>query len=144
MMRPTVTMVGRVGADPMLKFTQKGDAWCTFRIAHTARVKNGDEWKDGQTTWVGVSAWRTLAENVAESITKGTSVIVSGRLEQRDWETQDGERRTSYEIVADEVGLALSFASASVTRNSAGTRQQDQPWSDKGTQAPASGREDVF
>lgn len=140
-MRPTVTFVGRVGADPTLKFTQSGKAVASFRFAYTARVRDGDDWKDGQTTWLGVKAWGRLAENVAESVTKGTTVVVCGRIEQEDWETKDGEKRTSFVITADEVGMALSSAAASVQRNS-GQRRPEPSFA--GVQPSGSSEEDVF
>ena len=139
-LNPTLTMSGLVGADPVLRFTQSGDAWVTFRIAFTSRVKDGDNWKDGQTTWVNVTAWRTLAENVAESVTKGTKVIVTGRFVQREYE-QDGQKRTTYDLVADEVGLALTHASAVVERNSSRTKKAEPAWADT---ASSGSREDVY
>jgi len=125
-LKPMLTMSGLVGADPVLRFTQKGDAWVTFRIAYTSRVLDGTEWKDGETTWVSVTAWKTLAENVAESITKGTRVLVTGRFAQREYE-QDGQKRTAYDLIADEIGLSLNHASASVERNSARSKAAAQP-----------------
>jgi single-strand DNA-binding protein len=114
-----------------------------FRIASTPRFydKQAGEWKDGDTLFLTVNVWRQAAENVAESMTRGTRAIVQGRLRQRSYETKEGEKRTVYEIEADEVGVSLRNASAKVTRASrtsqAGNGGQDQgeadPWADQGS-----------
>ncbi|MBK6018529.1 single-stranded DNA-binding protein [Streptomyces sp. MBT53] len=122
-----ITVVGNVVADPELRFTPSGAAVANFRIANTPRTFNRDtnEWKDGDPLFLGVSVWRQQAENVAESIRRGDRVIVVGRLTQRQYE-KDGERRSSYEIQADEVAPSLRNASAAVTKNSQNGAQNGQ------------------
>jgi single-strand DNA-binding protein len=114
----SVTIVGNVTRDPELRFTSSGQATATFGVAVNRKWQNRqtNEWEE-QVSYFNVVAWRELAENVAESLTKGSRVIVDGRLEQRSWETPDGEKRTVIEIVADEIGPSLRWASAQVTRN---------------------------
>jgi single-strand DNA-binding protein len=126
----TVTVVGNVTRDPELRFTPSGAAVATFGLAWNRRSQNARGETEEQVSFFDVTCWRQLAENVAESLTKGTRVIVYGRLEQRSWETNDGERRSKVEIVADEVAPSLRWATAEITRNdvrgeggeSAGTR----------------------
>ena len=112
-----VTIVGNLTDDPELRYTPNGAAVAKFRVAVNRRYKDqSGEWKDGDTSYFTVHAWRTLAENVAESLTRGANVIVVGRLQQRSWETQDGEKRTVIEIEADEVGPSLRWATAKVEK----------------------------
>ena len=114
-----VTIVGNLTDDPELRYTPNGAAVAKFRVAVNRRYKDqSGEWKDGDTSYFTVNAWRTLAENVAESLTRGANVIVVGRLQQRSWETQDGEKRTVIEIEADEIGPSLRWATAKVERQS--------------------------
>jgi single-strand DNA-binding protein len=87
-----------------------------FRVAVTPRVRQGDQWTDGETSFFRVNAWRSMAENVTESCGKGARVVVVGRLRSRSWETPEGERRSVVEIEADEVGASLKFAQASLTK----------------------------
>src|SRR5690606_30332156 len=100
MSTPTITVVGNLTADPELRYTQGGAPVANFTIAATDRVKdkNTGEWKDGDPLFLRCSLWREAAENVAESLTKGTRVIAQGRLVQRDYETREGEKRTVYEL----------------------------------------------
>lgn len=114
----TVTVIGNLTADPELRFTPSGAAVANFTVASTPRTfdRQSNEWKDGDTLFLRCSIWREAAENVAESLTKGTRVIVSGRLVQRSYETREGEKRTVYELQVDEVGPSLRYASAKVTR----------------------------
>lgn len=112
---PIITVVGNVTADPELRFTPAGKAVAGFTVASTPRTKNGDEWVDGETTWLRCSAWEQLAENVAESITKGTRVIVQGAMSSRSYE-KDGQTRTSLELRVDAIGPELRFATARVER----------------------------
>ncbi len=114
----TITVVGNLVADPELRFTPSGAAVASFRIASTPRSfdKNTNEWKDGESLFLTCSVWRQYAENVAESLTKGTRVIVTGRLKQRSYETREGEKRTVFEIDVDDVGPALKNATAKVNR----------------------------
>lgn len=114
----TLTIVGNLTADPELKFTPSGAAVTNFTVASTPRTfdKASNEWKDGETLFMRCSLWREAAENVAESLVKGTSVIVVGRLVQRSYE-KDGEKRTVVELQVDEVGPSLRRATAVVTKN---------------------------
>lgn len=112
----TVTIVGNVTRDPEVRYTAGGQAVASFGVAVSRRFKRGDEWEE-QTSFLDVTCWREQAENVAESIVKGTRVVVTGRLEQRSWESDSGETRSKVEIVADEVCPSLRWATAVVTRN---------------------------
>src|SRR5205807_8419794 len=110
-------IVGKLANDPELRYTPNGAAVVKFRVAVNRRYKDqAGEWKDGETSYFTVNAWRTLAENVAESLTRGANVIVVGRLQQRSWETQEGDTRTVVEIEADEVGPSLRWATARVEK----------------------------
>jgi single-strand DNA-binding protein len=114
----TITIIGNLVEDPELRFTPSGQPVAKFRIASTPRYldKASGEWKDGDALFLTVNVWRQQAENVAESLTRGTRAIVTGRLRQRSYETKEGEKRTVYEIEADEVGPSLRSASAKVTK----------------------------
>lgn len=116
-----VVIVGNLTDDPELRYTPNGAAVAKFRVAVNRRYKDeAGNWKDGDTSFFTVNAWRTLAENVAESLTRGTRVLVAGRLLMRSWETQEGEKRTVVEIEADEIGPSLRWATAKVERQSRG------------------------
>ena len=117
-----ITVVGNLTADPELRFTPSGAAVANFTVASTPRTfdKNTNEWKDGEALFLRCSVWRQAAENVAESLQKGTAVIVQGRLKQRSYETKEGEKRTVYELDVDEVGPSLRWATAKVTKASRG------------------------
>lgn len=112
----TLTIAGNCTRDPELKYTASGAAVAKFGVAVERRRKKGDEWET-ETSFVDVTCWREMAENVSESLAKGVRVVVSGRLEQREWEGRDGNKRTAVELVADEVGASLRWATAEVTRN---------------------------
>jgi len=113
-----IIIVGNLTDNPELRYTPNGAAVVKFRVAVNRRFKDeAGNWKEGETSYFTVNAWRSLAENVAESLTRGTRVLVAGRLQMRQWETQDGEKRTVVEIEADEVGPSLRWATAQVTRN---------------------------
>jgi single-strand DNA-binding protein len=114
----TVTIIGNVTRDPELRFTPSGQANVRFGVAVNRRWqdRNSNEWQE-QTSYFDVVCWREMAENVAESLPKGARVLVTGRLEQRQYETREGEKRNVVEIIADEVGPSLRYASASVTKN---------------------------
>jgi single-strand DNA-binding protein len=116
----TITIIGNLVGDPELRYTPTGQAVATFRVASTPRFmdRTTNEWKDGDSLFLSCNVWRQAAENVAESLTRGTRVIVSGRLRQRSYETREGEKRTVYEVEVDEVGPSLRNASAKVTRSS--------------------------
>ena len=113
-----ITVVGNLTADPELRFTPNGAAVANFTVASTPRTfdRQTNEWKDGEALFLRCSVWREAAENVAESLTKGMRVIVQGRLRARSYDDRDGNRRTSWELDVDEVGPALRFATAKVTR----------------------------
>ncbi len=113
-----ITVVGNLVADPELRFIPSGAAVANFRIASTPRVFNreSNQWEDGEALFLTCNCWRQMAENVAESLTKGMRVIVNGRLKQRSYQTREGENRTVFEVEVDEVGPSLKYASANVTR----------------------------
>ncbi|MFZ4810015.1 MAG: single-stranded DNA-binding protein [Ilumatobacteraceae bacterium] len=111
----TVTVVGNITRDPELRFTAGGKGIASFGLAVNRRYQVNGEWQE-KVSFFNISAWDQLGENVASSLTKGSRVIVTGRLEQREYETQQGEKRNVVEIVADEVGPSLRWATASVER----------------------------
>ena len=113
-----ITVIGNLTADPELRWTQSGAAVADFTVASTPRTydRNAGEWRDGDTLFMRCSVWRETAENVAESLRKGMRVIVQGRLTQRSYDTQQGERRTVVELQVDEIGPSLRRARAQVTR----------------------------
>ena len=116
-----ITIIGNLTADPELRWTQSGAAVADFTVASTPRTydRNAGEWRDGDTLFMRCSVWRDTAENVAESLRKGMRVIVQGRLTQRSYDTQQGERRTVVNLQVDEVGPSLRRARAQVTRHPA-------------------------
>ncbi|HVU62212.1 MAG TPA: single-stranded DNA-binding protein [Mycobacteriales bacterium] len=118
----TVTVVGNLTNDPELRFTPSGAAVASFTVASTPRIldKATNEWKDGDALFLRCSVWRQAAENVAESLTRGARVMVTGRLKQRSYETKEGEKRTVVELEVDEVGPSLRYATAKVTKASRG------------------------
>src|SRR5436190_24178479 len=136
----TITLVGNLTADPELRFTPSGAAVANFTVASTPRTfdRQTNEWRDGEAMFLNCAVWRQAAENVAESLQKGMRVIVQGRLKQRSYETKEGEKRTVYEIEADEVGPSLKLATAKVNKTSRGGAQAggggfggaaaDDPW----------------
>ena len=154
-----ITVIGNLTADPELRFTPSGAAVANFTVASTPRMfdRQTNEWKDGEALFLRCSIWREAAENVAESLTRGARVIVSGRLKQRSFETKEGEKRTVVELEVDEIGPSLRYATAKVNKASrsggggggfggGGSRSQapqggggsaggDDPWGS----APASG-----
>lgn len=112
------TVVGNVTRDPELRFTPSGLAVSSFGLAYNDRKFNKETQEyDEKVSFFDVTCWQDLAENVGESVQKGDRVIVTGRLEQRSWETQDGDKRSKVEIVADEVGPSLRWASTVITKN---------------------------
>jgi single-strand DNA-binding protein len=118
-----ITVVGNLTSDPELRYTQNGLAVANFTIASTPRNfdRASNEWKDGEALFLRASVWRDFAEHVAGSLTKGSRVIVTGRLKQRSYETKEGEKRTSIELEVDEIGPSLRYATAQVTRSSGGS-----------------------
>jgi single-strand DNA-binding protein len=147
----TITIIGNLTADPELRFTPSGAAVANFTVASTPRMfdRQSNEWKDGETLFMRCSIWRDAAENVAESLHRGTRVIVSGRLKSRSYETKEGEKRTVIELEVDEVGPSLRYASAKVTKAERGSGgggfgggggggTQNDPWATGGS-APQQG-----
>jgi single-strand DNA-binding protein len=156
----TITVVGNLTADPELRFTPSGAAVANFTVASTPRIydRQSGEWKDGEALFLRCNIWREAAENVAESLTRGARVIVSGRLKQRSFETREGEKRTVVEVEVDEIGPSLRYATAKVNKVSrsggggggfgssgggggdrGGSRPAEQPKDDPWGSAPASG-----
>jgi single-strand DNA-binding protein len=146
-----ITVVGNLTGDPELRFTPSGAAVASFTVASTPRTldKATNEWKDGEALFLRCSIWRQAAENVAESLQKGMRVVVQGRLQQRSYDTKEGEKRTVIEMQVDEIGPSLKYATAKVNRTSrgsgnggfggspsAGSAPADDPWA---SSAPAGG-----
>ncbi|WP_436528609.1 single-stranded DNA-binding protein [Actinoplanes sp. HUAS TT8] len=113
-----ITVVGNLAADPELRFTPSGAAVANFRIASTPRLldRQSGEWRDGDPLFLACSIWRDAAEHVAESLSRGTRVIVQGRLKQRSYETKEGEKRTVVELEVDEIGPSLRYATATIQK----------------------------
>ena len=111
-----ITLVGNLTRDPELRYTSGGRGVASFGVAVNRRWQANGEWQE-QTSFFNVVAWGTLGENAAACLNKGTRIVVSGRLEQRSWETQDGEKRSVVEVVADEIGPSLRWATADITKN---------------------------
>ncbi|MDQ6783263.1 MAG: single-stranded DNA-binding protein [Actinomycetota bacterium] len=134
----SVTLVGNLTRDPELRFTPSGQATTTFGLAVNRRWQNRQtqEW-DEATSYFDIVCWAQMAENVAQSLSKGTRVVVDGRLDQRSWENAEGDKRSKIEVTADEVAPSLRWATATVTKNerSSASRPSAQPRS--GTTSPA-------
>ena len=145
----TVSIVGNVTRDPELRFTPSGAPVCTLGVAWNRRYERGGEQVE-EVSFFDVTCWRSLAENVAESVTKGTRVVVFGRLDQRSWDTPEGERRSKVEIVADDVAPSLRWASAQVHRNEfregngTAPRRASAPPPQARTAPPSHGDEEPF
>jgi single-strand DNA-binding protein len=137
-----ITVVGNLTADPELRFTPSGAAVASFTVASTPRTfdRQTNEWKDGDALFLRCSIWRQAAENVAESLQRGMRVVVTGRLQQRSYETREGEKRTVVEMQVDEVGPSLRYATAKVNRTQRGASAED-PWAEG---APAGADEPPF
>ena len=118
-----ITVVGNLTSDPELRFTPSGAAVASFTVASTPRTldKATNEWKDGEALFLRCSVWRQAAENVAESLQRGARVIVQGRLQQRSFETKEGEKRTVIELQVDEIGPSLKYATAKVNKTTRGS-----------------------
>jgi single-strand DNA-binding protein len=148
-----ITVIGNLTADPELRFTPSGAAVANFTVASTPRMfdRQTNEWKDGEALFLRCNIWREAAENVAESLTRGSRVIVSGRLKQRSFETREGEKRTVVELEVDEIGPSLRYATAKVNKASrsggggggfgggGGNARTSEPKDDPWGSAPASG-----
>ncbi|MDD7812247.1 single-stranded DNA-binding protein [Mycobacterium sp. CSUR Q5927] len=137
----TITVVGNLTADPDLRFTPSGAAVANFTVASTPRVydRQSGEWKDGDALFLRCNIWREAAENVAESLTRGSRVIVTGRLRQRSFETREGEKRTVYEVEVDEIGPSLRYATAKINKVSRGGGGGGFGGGGGGMQSPAAG-----
>jgi single-strand DNA-binding protein len=131
-----ITVIGNLCDDPELRFTQSGAAVANFRIASTPRTldKASGEWRDGEPLFLPCSIWRQAAENVAESLKRGTRVIVTGALKQRSYETKEGEKRTVLELAVDEIAPSLKYATAKVQR-----MQRSSSSGGPGSPAPSGG-----
>ena len=143
----TVTLVGNITDDPELRFTPSGAAVANFTVAVNRRFKNGDRWEDRLDGFFRCSCWREMAENAAESLQKGTRVVVVGRLQQRSWEDQEGNKRSAVEVQVDEVAPSLRWATASVQKSqrsggssSSGGGGDAGGGADWGTPAPVGGQ----
>jgi single-strand DNA-binding protein len=127
-----ITVIGNLTADPELRFTQSGRAVANFTVASTPRYfdREAGEWKDGEAIFLRCNIWQQAAENVAESLTRGSRVLVSGRLKQRAYETREGDKRTVVELAADEIGPSLRYATAKVTKAKPGgaVATTEDPW----------------
>lgn len=117
-----ITIIGNLTQDPELRFTPSGAAVANFTVASTPRQfdRQSNEWKDGETLFMRCSVWRDAAENVAESLTRGSRVLVSGRLKSRSFDTKEGEKRTVVELDVEEVGPSLRYATAKVNKTQRG------------------------
>jgi single-strand DNA-binding protein len=127
-----VTITGNLTDDPELKFTPNGAAVANFRVAVTARVRDGETWRDGDTSYFRVNCWRQLAEHVTDSLSKGDRAVIVGRLKSRSWETPEGDKRSVVEIEADEVAASLRWAIAKPERaakngDAKGSQFNDEP-----------------
>ena len=138
-MSAPIVLTGRLVADPEIKFGASGIAILKARVVTSGRKKTDDGWQDVDTTFWSVTAFRSLAENAVESLRKGDEVIVVGKVKAREYETPEGEKRTSMEIIADSLGLNLERATAKVSRIS-----RQQPAADSGAAAYAKAKEDIW
>jgi single-strand DNA-binding protein len=125
-----VTITGNLTDDPEVSFTPNGAAVCNFRLAVTARIKDGDSWRDGDTSFFRITAWRQLAEHVGDSLSKGDRVIVAGQLRMRAWETPEGDKRQVVEVTAEEAGPSLKWATAKPERASKTSGKQAGQFND--------------
>lgn len=116
-----ITVIGNLTADPEIKFTTGGAALAKFTIAATPRVfdRESNQWKDGTSTFFRCSAWRRLAEHIAESLTKGSHVVAFGRIRQHNWETPEGENRSMLAVEVDEIGASLRFTTVAINGKAA-------------------------
>ena len=146
---PVITVIGNLTTDPTIRFTQKGDAVANFTVASTPRTFDStkNQWVDGEPLFMNCTAWRNLAQNIADSLTKGTRVIVTGRLKSRSYQDRDGNNRRSVEVEVEEAGASLMFATVQINRAGGGSnfsqpqqqqqRQDADPWNSAGqTQEP--------
>lgn len=148
----SITLIGNLVADPELRFTPNGKAVANFRVASTPKKfnKQTQQFEDGQGLFLTVNVWNQQAENVAESLQRGMRVVVEGHLQQRSFETREGEKRTVYELLANEVAPSLRYATAKMTRNPRedsgnqggqlqGQQSQSDPWGQPANSQPQGG-----
>lgn len=139
-----ITLVGNI-TEPELRFTPSGVAVCKFRMAHTERFLNREtqEWEDAEPVWLTVTVWREMAENFANTLVKGARVVVWGRLKSRTYDTKEGEKRTVFEVEANEVGASLRYATGVMTKAGGGGgsgQRGDADWEGASKQRPADRR----
>lgn len=132
----SITITGNLGGDPEMRFTPTGVAVVRFSVGVTERYRdNNNEWQDRDTSWFNVVAWRELAENCAATLTRGNRVTVTGPIRQRSWDDKEtGDKRTTYEINADEIAASLKYATARITRVRRDAPGPDDPWADTATE----------
>lgn len=138
-----VTITGNLTGDPEIKFTDSGAALAKFTVASTPRTfdKTSNQWKDGTATFFRCATWRSLAEHIAESLTKGSRVVLSGRIRQHNWQTPEGENRSMLAVEVDDIGPSLRFATATTTKaTKPGSQPGDDPWD---TATPRAGGADA-
>src|SRR5881296_1695607 len=124
-----ITIVGNLTDDPELRYTANGAAVANFRVAYSTRIRDAaGNWTDGDTSFFTINCWRSLAENAAETLTRGTRVVVAGRLQYRSWENQEGEKRSAIEVEADEIGPSLRWATARVEKQSRSSSTTSSDW----------------
>ncbi|KRV47548.1 single-stranded DNA-binding protein [Wenjunlia vitaminophila] len=134
-----ITVIGNLTSDPELKFTDSGAALAKFTVASTPRSYDKDtgQWKDGTAAFFRCAAWRSLAEHVAESLTKGSRVVVSGRMRQHNWTTPEGENRSMLAIEVDDIGASLRFTTVTIGgKPAASPTPSDDPWANPAPTAP--------
>jgi single-strand DNA-binding protein len=140
-----IVVVGNLTADPELRFTPGGHAVVSFTIASTPRQydRDSNEWKDGEALFLRCNAWRDMANHVADTLVKGSRVIVQGQLQQRRWETPEGDKRSSFELLVDEVGPSLRYATAKIMKvdRSARAADFDAAHSARHNDTPSNGEE---
>ncbi|NIY66558.1 single-stranded DNA-binding protein [Streptomyces malaysiensis] len=130
-----ITIIGNLTADPELKFTDNGSALAKFTVASTPRTfdKDSGQWRDGTSTFFRCAAWRSLAEHVAESLTKGSRVVISGRIRQHNWQTPEGENRSMLAVEVDDIGASLRFTTVDINgKRTNGAARSDAPWNTTG------------
>lgn len=129
-MLPTIHGEFGVYAEPELRFTPSGKAVCKIKCIAKDRKKESGQWVDGDPLFIDVTVWQRAAENAAESITKGSTITVVGRLSMRTWEDKEGNKRTSYEVTADEIGVSIRWnpAISTTQEHPQGKPQEDDPW----------------
>ncbi|WP_411121275.1 single-stranded DNA-binding protein [Streptomyces sp. x-19] len=136
-----ITIIGNLTADPELKFTNNGAALVKFTVASTPRTydKEAGQWTDGTAAFFRCAAWRQLAEHIADSLTKGSRVVLSGRIRQHNWQTPEGENRSMLAVEVDDIGPSLQFATATVqrTQRSAPAGAGADPWDAASANRPA-------